>query len=88
MVIGIQRAPAGAMSHAEMSQTRPVAMAKPLNTERPMAAEWSGENVIMTAARAANTARSSCTWCAAKRAGASGAVGMADPGSEQGIPPV
>ncbi|GAA2894447.1 hypothetical protein GCM10010455_16900 [Microbacterium esteraromaticum] len=36
-------------------------IANPPNTDRPTAAEWSGENVIMSAATAAMRARASCT---------------------------
>nr|BFF09633.1 hypothetical protein GCM10025699_09360 [Microbacterium flavescens] len=39
-----------------------MAIAKPLNTDIPTGAEWSGENVIMTAASAAHAARAICTW--------------------------
>ena len=37
-------------------------MAKPLKTALPTSAEWSDENVIMSAAIAAKAARASCTW--------------------------
>jgi hypothetical protein len=38
-----------------------VAIAYPLKTASPTAAEWSDEKVIMIAATAANRARASCT---------------------------
>ena len=67
-------------------------MAKPLKTESPTAAEWSGENVTMIAATAAIPARASCTCRSAKRGAAADGAGVAvdtvEPGFETGILPV